>query len=152
GLVALHLVLQVEFLLAVAWPTMQVVVLGVLGALLAWRLRGRGASARHEPWGWGDAVAVAVLVALPVVCAREAIAHPAFVYDWGAKGRKFAAAAGIDLAFLGPPSGWHLHPDYPNLLPELFALTAGLGGGWSEAPLLLWTAIACGALLLALRD
>ena len=153
GAVALHVVLQIETLAGVRWSFLESWALGVLGVVALWRAR-RPPRVAPGSWtgGWGDGVALVSLIALALLCARAAIDNPDFVYHWGAKGRKFAAAAGIDLAFLGPPSGWHLHPDYPNLLPELFAFTARLGGGWVDGTALLWTAVAGAALILAARE
>ncbi len=153
GAVALHVVLQLETLAGVRWSFAEAILLGALGGLAAWRGRKReqppGASV---PRGWADGAVALALLVFAALAARAAIDNPDFVYHWGAKGRKFAAAAGLDFAFLGPPSGWHLHPDYPNLLPELFAFTARMGRGWVDGTVLLWSAVAGAGLLLAMRE
>ncbi|MEM6457607.1 MAG: hypothetical protein AAF772_21140, partial [Acidobacteriota bacterium] len=82
--------------------------------------------------------------------------HPDLVYHWGVKAKAFATAGAVDASLLTHP--WligHLHPDYPLFLPSLYALTARLGGGFAEGPILLWTvalvAATCAAAPAALR-
>jgi hypothetical protein len=47
---------------------------------------------------------------------------------WGSKAARFAAAGGIDLAFLGDAENRFIHPDYPPLQTFLFAWAALVSG------------------------
>ncbi|HKO57712.1 MAG TPA: hypothetical protein VJ276_17730, partial [Thermoanaerobaculia bacterium] len=51
---------------------------------------------------------------------------------WGLKGRVFHEARGIDWRFLATPSNDFSHPDYPPLLPNVYAFLALLRGGWDD--------------------
>ncbi len=63
------------------------------------------------------------------------------LFFWGTKGQQFALARGIDVAFLAEPDHFVLHPDYPPLLPCLYAwgaMAAGRfpwGAGLLSAPI-----------------
>jgi hypothetical protein len=71
-----------------------------------------------------------------VLTARETCAD--LLYFWGPKAVRFAAARGIDVAFLKARDHFLMHPDYPPLVPLLYAWGAMLAGGFSYwAPLLL---------------
>lgn len=139
-----------------SWPSWPSVVL-LLGMALAGA--GRlgslgGAPMRTLPSarpGWGDALALAAGGVLAVVCYRGWSTNPDFVYHWGLKGYRFAVQGGIDYDFLSRPWNGYLHPDYPQLLPELYAFTALVRGSWDESVLLLWTVVWFAALVLAAR-
>jgi Dolichyl-phosphate-mannose-protein mannosyltransferase len=59
------------------------------------------------------------------------------LYFWGTKGEVFAAAHRIDATFLADPDHFPLHPDYPPLLPCLYAWGAMASGRfpWGAAVL-----------------
>ena len=87
--------------------------------------------------------ALTLLTAYGALTARETCAD--LLYFWGPKAVRFAAARGIDVAFLKAPEHLLMHPDYPPLVPLLYAWGALIAGGFSYwAPLLL-TAIVLGA-------
>ncbi len=44
-----------------------------------------------------------------------------YVFHWGLKAKHFALAGGLDYEFLAQPWNAHTHPDYPNLVPTLYA-------------------------------
>jgi hypothetical protein len=59
-----------------------------------------------------------------------------FVLFWGVKGARFAVARGIDAALLGGAFSHHLVPDYPPLVPILYAWSTLVAGDlpWPVAP------------------
>lgn len=153
GLVAFHVLLTLLDLLGIPWHPLLLaaLVLGLLG--LAWRFLPRTPETPRLPsdLGWGDAVALFVLAAFTLLALTSWIAIPDFVYHWGIKGARFAAARGTDYAFLARPWNWTIHPDYPNLLPELYAATALLSGGFAEPGMMLWSGIFFALLLAGAR-
>lgn len=62
-----------------------------------------------------------------------------YVFHWGMKGRRFAAAKGLDFEFLSLPWQAHLHPDYPNLLPTLYSAGFTLTGRTDWAVVAPWS-------------
>jgi hypothetical protein len=76
---------------------------------------------------------------------------PDFIYHWGLKGHRFLLAGHVDYAYLAQPLGWVFHPDYPNLYPELLAVTAMLRG-WREGALLLWSPLLLLLALIGVRE
>ena len=56
-----------------------------------------------------------------------------YLADWGAKGRTFWEARGVDWAFLDEPKQEDMiHADYPLLLPLAFDALAVIRGRWTE--------------------
>ena len=140
--------------LAIPWRRVSlaaaILALGLpLAAVAAVRLRRalrRGAAAavteptaRRRPWGLALAAAAVAAFAWAVTTRRVAI--PDFVYHWGLKGERYHRAGGIDFAFLADPLPLTEHPDYPNLLPSLYAATAHLRGFFDEISMLLWSVL-----------
>jgi hypothetical protein len=154
GLVGLHLWLLGLDLVGLAWSRGSIVGGVVLAsALLRWRLGAPGPSAAQRGrLGWGEAVAVAALVAFALAAVAVWSLNPDFIYHWGIKGKRYLLAAGIDFEFLAAPANVVRHPDYPNLLPGLYAATALLAGRWAEPSMLAWTAVAFGLVLAAARE
>ncbi len=93
------------------------------------------------PFGWGDALALLPLAAFAAAAWSRRIAIPDFVYHWGVKGKHSFWAHGIDWSFLSDPLGLANHPDYPNLLPDLYAATAIVRGRFEERAMLLWSVV-----------
>ncbi len=89
--------------------------------------------------GWGDGVAL--LAVLVFACTAWTLwsTTPDFVYHWGHKGQRFFLHQGVDYAWLARPWNWVLHPDYPNLLPELYAVSALFAGRFEPSALMLWS-------------
>jgi hypothetical protein len=83
--------------------------------------------------------AFALLTSYGVLTARETCAD--LLYFWGPKAVRFAAARGIDVAFLRVPDHFLMHPDYPPLVPLLYAWGAMIAGGFSYWAPLLFTAV-----------
>jgi hypothetical protein len=98
--------------------------------------------------GWGDGLGVTAVVLFAGFALTLWITISDFVFHWGIKGQRFYLARGVDYAFLARPWNWVIHPDYPNLLPVIFAATALATGGFDARAMMLWSAI-CFALLLA---
>ncbi len=142
GLLSIYLLLLGLHLLGIPWRPATLLPALVAGAALGW-LRGRrhGPKPRWQRPGWGDAVAAAAFLVFLVCTALLWNLHPDFIYHWGLKGERFHLAAGLDFEFLASPWNAHVHPDYPNLLPALFAVTAVLGGTFDEVPMALWSAL-----------
>jgi hypothetical protein len=101
--------------------------------------------------GWGDAVALAALGTYTALAWKLNAATPDFVYHWGIKGHRYALARGVDWGFLADPLRLTDHPDYPNLVPDLYAATAIWRGRFDERAMMLWSAVLFGLMLLAAR-
>jgi hypothetical protein len=175
GLVALHFALLGLDLAGVPWRRrhllVAVVALAATAAVAArWARRRRAAAgcdgarppgpagdaeaaatAGARP-GWGDAVALVALSAFAVLAWRLRVATPDFVYHWGLKGHRYALARGIDWAFLADPLRLTDHPDYPNLLPDLYASTALVAGRFDERSMMLGSVVFFALMLLAARQ
>jgi hypothetical protein len=77
---------------------------------------------------------------------------PDYVYHWGLKGHRFYLARGVDYRFLAHRWSWSIHPDYPNLVPEMFAVTALLAGSFDMPAMMLGTAALFALLVAACRE
>jgi hypothetical protein len=102
-----------------------------------------------------NAISVALLVAAALLMIGYAtyatMAPPPeldYLADWGAKGRVFFEAGGIDWRFLETAGYRATHPDYPLLVPLTFDVVALLRSGWSDAALGLINVVFATALLL----
>ena len=157
GLVAAHVLLQLLQVVGWSWSGWWLCgLVAVSGASLLLERPAtapRPGSARSEDAvGLGDLLAVVSVASVLWAAVTRRIDSPDFVFHWGVKGRKLALAAGMDWSYLSSPSAWHLHPDYPNLLPELTAWTIRLARSMDAAPQLAWSAVFFAALLLAVRE
>jgi hypothetical protein len=154
GCLAFHLLLTLEQALGIAWSPLAIVAPWSAGLLLSYGLRPRrrpGAGTLPSDLGWGDgAVGIAWLV-FALVSATLWITTPDFVFHWGLKAHRYTLAQGVDYLYLARPWNWALHPDYPNLYPELVAASARLAGDFDPSGLMLWTSILFAALLLSGR-
>jgi len=119
------------------------------------RVRERGLGGEGLGWGkfaWGDALALFALAVFTALALSGWIAMPDYVYHWGLKGHRFYLARGVDYRFLAQRWNWAIHPDYPNLVPELFAVTALLAGSFDMPAMMLGTAALFALLLAACRE
>ncbi len=156
GALVLHLVLTLLDFAGIPWNPFLLAALGA-ALYLAGRILPRGprgperagnAAGLWSGWGWGDGVALFVLAVFTAFALTGWITFGDFVYHWGLKGERFHLARGIDYAYLGRGWNWVLHPDYPNLLPELYA-TAALLAGRFDLPAMMLETCAFAALTLA---
>jgi hypothetical protein len=159
----LHLLLTALGMAGLPWSGAAILAAAGAAFVLGWRfLPAPAAVPRQEPgpgqpqdtgaFGWGDGLAIAALLVFTAGALSLWIAVPDFVYHWGLKGQRFYLARGVDYAYLATPWNWVVHPDYPNLLPELFAATALLARRFDEPAMMLWSAISFALLLAAVRE
>ena len=73
--------------------------------------------------------AILLLAAYGLLTARETCAD--LTYFWGPKGQQFYIAEKIDVAFLAFPHYKLMHPDYPPLLPLVYAFASSVAHGFS---------------------
>lgn len=103
-------------------------------------------------------LAVAVAVGAVALCTLAGkTASPDILFHWGPKAQRFASARGIDAAYFHLPFHDYMRPDYPPLVPNLYAWATLMSGqfSWEAAiwlfPILLaLTGVAAGGLM-ALR-
>jgi hypothetical protein len=155
GMIALHLVATLLDLLGIRWGVLSLgLPLLALAVVSPWKPDPASSPANglRSALGWGDAVAGLALLAFTLLALSLWITAPDFVYHWGIKGHRFALAHGIDYAWLGRPWNWVLHPDYPNLLPELFATTALIARRFGERGQMLWSTWFFLLILFAVRE
>ena len=157
GFLALFLGALALDLLGIPWSRASLLGLLTVLALLAWRGRrqdqrfGGLAAIRLTPLlqSWGASIAILALGVYAAATLLQLNLHSDFLYHWGVKGHRFALAQGIDAAFLSAPSNLHLHPDYPLMVPSLYAITATLAGTFDPRSMGLWSALAFALCLMA---
>lgn len=167
GMVGFGLLLGVLTWCGIPWYPAVVLItpwLAAVAARQAWRRLGRGPAGidPHGPvpaeprwpsdFGWGDAVALLALLAFALLAVTEWITTPDFVYHWGIKAEHFFLARGADWQFLAESWNYVVHPDYPHLLPSLYAATALLAGRFHAPSLMLWSVLFQGLTLLVARE
>jgi hypothetical protein len=154
GTVVLHLLLTLLDFARIPWHPLLLVLLGVALYGLAWRFLPRGPEGPGLPsdLGWGDGIAFFTLAAFLLVALTSWIVAPDFIFLWGLKGARFYAARGVDYTYLARVWNWVIHPDYPNLLPEVYATTALLTGRFDAPAMMLETGIFFALLLAAARE
>jgi hypothetical protein len=153
GTVLLHLVLTLLDLVEIPWSLLLLAGIGLLIAIAAHRFLPRSSGARLPmELGWGDGLALFALAVFTVFALTGWIAMPDFLYHWGFKGHRFYLAHGVDYPFLTRSWNWMTHPDYPNLVPETFAVTAMLARSFDLPALMLQTAVLFALLLAAVRE
>lgn len=152
GAVMFHLLLTLYDFVGIRWGRVAVVLPLVL--LAAWGIKraARTAGTARARVGWGDGVALFALSAFGLFAPTLWITTPDFVYHWGIKGHRFFLAHGVDYEWLAKSWNWVMHPDYPNLLPELFAGTAILAGGFEASTQMLWAVLFFGMMILSGRE
>ena len=151
GAVLLHATLSLFDVAGWRWRLAVVLpLLLVVGALALATARGRATTPTAKP-GWGDGVALLAVLGFAALAHTGWIAIPDFIYHWGLKAHRFLLAGHVDYGYLAQPLGWVFHPDYPNLYPELLAVTAMLGG-WRESALLLWSPLLLALVAIAVRE
>lgn len=145
GALVAHLLLTGLDILGIPWHPLLIAGLLVLLIGLAHRFRAADPTKRTEParlpsdFGWGESLALFALLIFACTAVTLATMTPDFIYHWGVKGHRFFLHRGVDYAWLARPWNWVLHPDYPNLLPELSAVSALFAGGFEPHAQMLWT-------------
>jgi hypothetical protein len=161
GALVFHLVLTLLDFAGIPWNPFLLAALGAALYLLAGRILPRGprgperagsAAGFWSGWGWGDGVALFVLAVFTAFALTGWITFGDFVFHWGLKGERFYLARGVDYAYLARGWNWVLHPDYPNLLPEIYAAVALLTGGFEPRAMMLETCAFAALTLAAARE
>lgn len=99
--------------------------------------------------GWIGIAIFVLLTTYGVLTARETCAD--LMYFWGPKGQRFYRAEKIDVDFLKFPHYYLMHPDYPPLLPEIYAWGSLAGHRFSYWGALALTPLFLLATVLAFR-
>ncbi len=138
GAVGLHLVLTATHLLGIRW-SLGLVCCAAAGSFLATvnRFGSEGPRGQAGDRRWGMWVASVLSVLLVFLAFQGWVTQPDFFYHWGLKAGRYFEIRAVDYAFLASPSAWRTHPDYPNLVPELFLLPALIVGRFEERAALL---------------
>lgn len=154
GAVVLHVLLTLLDFARVPWSPLLLIVLGAVLFALARRFLPRNSSRARlsSDFGWGEGIALFALAVFILIALTGWITMPDFVYHWGIKGKHFYLARGVDYSYLSKAWNWYTHPDYPNLVPELFAVTALLAGGFDLPAMMLGTGVVFALLLAATRE
>lgn len=152
GAVVFHLLLTALDALGLPWhPLLLAGLLVLLLAAGSLVLRPRLPRSSLEP-GWGDGLALFALLVFTLTALTLWTMTPDFPYHWGIKGHRFFLHRGVDYAWLARPWNWALHPDYPNLLPELYAATALLAGKFDPHAMMLWSSLFFALMLASARE
>jgi hypothetical protein len=154
GAVALHLLLTLLDLADIAWHPLLLVFLGIVLYVVGWRFLPRGPerTGGRSGFGWGDGIALFVLAVFTLLALSHLTTFSDFVFHWGIKGRRFYEVRGTDYAYLARRWNWVIHPDYPNLLPEIYAVTALLAGRFDLSAMMLEASAFFALLLAAVRE
>ncbi len=156
GAVLLHLVLTLLDFLGIPWSLW--LLAGVGAVLFALSMKWGGGNSRpglpqrDDRFGWGDGTALFVLATFTALAASGWITFGDFIFHWGIKAERFALARGVDYAYLARGWNWVLHPDYPNLLPELYAVITLMARRFDPAALTLVSCLAFALTLAAVRE
>lgn len=143
GAVLLYLWLMSLDRLGVAWNRVTVVLPLVVaaGCGLARLRRAPAVTGGLRRPGWGELVAAAALGGLALLLVRPCLTMPDVVFHWGIKAHRYFLAGGVDYDFLTRPWNFNKHADYPNLVPDLYAVGAMIRGRFAEAVMLPWTLV-----------
>ena len=107
---------------------------GILGAAIRPSLGAAPSEGGPPPRSGGAAAAAAWTLALVTVAAVFWIAavgaasSPDLVFFWGAKAQRFALARTVDLELLRHPFHMFIHPYYPPLVTNVYALASMVAG------------------------
>ncbi|HKO55949.1 MAG TPA: hypothetical protein VJ276_08730 [Thermoanaerobaculia bacterium] len=131
-------------LAGISWTRVSLgMALAACAALGVWkRAAGKGK-------GWIGIALFVLLTLYGVMTARETCAD--LMYFWGPKGEKFYRAEKIDVEMLKFPHYFLMHPDYPPLLPEIYAWGSLVGHRFSQWGALALTPLFLLATVLAFR-
>ncbi|HEX3130300.1 MAG TPA: hypothetical protein VH394_23390, partial [Thermoanaerobaculia bacterium] len=150
GALLLHLLLTAYDVVGLRWNRWTLLVPLLLLAALGLR-RKMETERLPSDLGLGDGAALFALAAFTLFAPTLWTMTPDFVYHWGIKGEHFFLAGRVDYEWLAKPWNWVIHPDYPNLLPELFAGSAMFAGRFAAPAQMLWSALVLALILVAAR-
>jgi hypothetical protein len=144
GLMITGTLMFVWSLIGIPWTRVSLgIPLAACAALGVWKKgEGRGK-------GWIGIAIFVLLTAYGAMTARETCAD--LMYFWGPKGEKFYRAEKIDVEMLKFPHYYLMHPDYPPLLPEIYAWGSLVGHRFSQWGALALTPLFLLATVLAFR-
>lgn len=151
GAVLFHLLLTAYDFAGLPWTRLSVLLPLLALAILGLRAE-RERTSLPSDLGWGDGAALFALAAFGFLASTLWITTPDFIYHWGIKGNRFFLTGGVDYAWLAKEWNWVLHPDYPNLVPELFAASALLAGRFDAPAQMFWSTLCFGLLLASARE
>ena len=151
--------------LGIRWtPALLGTPLLVISATLAWRWsradaapdgRASRATPRGAAFALASAASLLAIAHLSASLVTERATSVDYVFFWGVKAARFAAARAVDPVLLGWEYFFHAVPSYPPLVPVVEALPAMLAGGmpWKTGPLaaLFWLVGALPVVWAALR-
>ena len=103
---------------------------------------------REATSGLGRCVAAACCLIFAFYAWRLWIVFSDFIYHWGIKAQKFMQAGGVDFDYLARA----IRPDYPTLLPELYAVTGMMGGDFQEPAMMLWSLVFLSLAVIGVRE
>jgi hypothetical protein len=156
GMVLFHLLATLLDLTGLGWSVAK---LGIglavlLGLSFRFGARTPPGERRRLPsgFGWGDETALLAVVVFALLALTLWVTTPDFIFHWGLKGHRYFLTPGVDYAYLARSWGWAIHPDYPNLLPELYAASALAAGRFDPPSLMLWSVFFFALLLAAARE
>jgi len=156
GMVAFHLLVTFLDLTGLRWSRASLGIAVAVTLSLALRFGGRIAEGERRrlpsDLGWGDETALLSLAVFALIALTLWATTPDFVFHWGLKGNRFFLARGVDYPYLARSWGWSIHPDYPNLVPELYAASALAAGRFDPPSLMLWSVFFFALLLAAARE
>jgi hypothetical protein len=154
GMVLFHLGATLLDLTGLGWSVAKLgIVLGVLAVLAVLRKAPESARRRFpSDLGWGDETALLAVAVFALLALTLWVTTSDFVFHWGIKGHRYFLARGVDYAELARSWGWAIHPDYPNLLPELYAASALAAGRFDPPALMLWSVFFFLLMLAAARE
>ncbi|HEY2737507.1 MAG TPA: hypothetical protein VGK45_03825 [Thermoanaerobaculia bacterium] len=156
GMVLFHLLATLLDLTGVGWSVLKLGagLLILLALCLRFGPRTPEGEKRLLPsdLGWGDETALLVVVMFSLLALTLWVTTPDFIFHWGVKGHRYFLARGVDYTYLARSWSWTIHPDYPQLLPELYAASALAIGRFDPPLLMLWSAFFFVLLLAASRE
>ncbi|HYM59866.1 MAG TPA: hypothetical protein VEZ11_03120 [Thermoanaerobaculia bacterium] len=124
GMVTISAAMFLASVVHLAWSRSLFVILLALATLAAWPAISRRAGKWRPRLTDAGILVIALVLAYGVFTARLTCAD--LLFFWGPKAAHFQAVRGIDPAFLANPNYYLMHPDYPPLLPAVYAYAATL--------------------------
>jgi hypothetical protein len=155
GMVLFHLAATLLDLAGLGWSVAKLAGVLVVCAVLAvffGRRTPQGERRLPSDLGWGDEIALLAVAVFALLALTLWVTTSDFVFHWGIKGHRYFLARGVDYAELARSWGWAIHPDYPNLLPELYAASALAAGRFDPPALMLWSVFFFLLMLAAARE